>query len=927
MLEQPVHAQAASEVVTRFCTDAKNGLSDLEAANRLKEFGENRLAVVAGTPRWKRLASQFSSLLIGLLIVSAIIAGLLGEWIDAIVILTIVVVNGLLGFLQEDRAERAIEALRKLAAPKAKVRRSGTLLTIRADQLVRGDILELEAGDHVPADARLVTAYGLQVSEASLTGESQLSEKSSTAVLPADSELGDRRNMVYAGTTVVAGKAFAVVVATGMETEIGSIAGMLQQTASEPTPLQRRLTELGRVMVSACLAIVAVIFVLQWWRGGEIVEVFLTSVSLAVAAVPEGLPAVVTITLAIGLSRMANKNAIIRKLPSVETLGCISVICSDKTGTLTSNQMTVTEIHLAGTRFGVSGSGYSNRGAVALEHPLAPEEVSPKAPEGAPDWPNAISAAAIQTRRENSTADMVWLLQVGAMCNNAQWSWNEAAQQPNTQGDPTEVALLVAAAKVPQAAAVLPIQLLHENPFDSDRKMMSQVYRLPNDRILLVAKGAPEVIIKRSCRIREFGVEREMQAADRLQIQRDSAEMANRALRVLALACRPAEDSNEDWLVEDRLTFLGLVGMMDPPRTEAAEAVARCFTAGVRPVMITGDHPATALAVAKMLRIADDTTGSVTGQQLEAMSDQELTANVEQFKVYARVSAQHKLRVINAWKTCGHVVAMTGDGVNDAPAVKAADIGIVMGLTGTDVAKESSDMILTDDNFATIVNAVEEGRGIYENIQKFLHYLLACNTSEVMFMFIGSLTGWPTPLVPIQILWINLVTDGLPAISLAMEPIEKDLMSRPPRDPQEPFLPAGRLLKIAIHGSLMAGVALIAFWLYFSLWQCGVTAARTIAFCTVALTQVFFSMGCRSFSQTMLQVGPLSNPSIVLAMLGSTAIQIGVVSFEWTANLLGATPIGLNDWWIVFGLALLPVTLVELTKIVALGWRSAGGPK
>ncbi len=904
MSEPSAYALPASEVLKQLKSDAASGLSDSEAEERLKRLGANRLAVAAGIPFWKRLLAQFQSLIIGLLIASAVIAGVLGEWIDAVVILVIVIVNGVLGFLQEDRAEKALEALRKMSAPKARVRRNGAIQTIHADHLVCGDILELEAGDHIAADARLITSYGLQISEASLTGESQPVEKSSTVVLPVTAVLGDRSNMVYSGTTVIAGKGHAVVTATAMATEIGSIAGLLQQTASEPTPLQIRLEELGRVMVGACLAIVSVIFVLQWWRGGELIEIFLTSVSLAVAAVPEGLPAVVTITLAIGLSRMAKKNAIIRKLPSVETLGCISVICSDKTGTLTSNQMTVTELCIAGTRFGVSGSGYSKHGRVVLEHT---DGTSVGLSQSSPN---------IQSRLAQADSEMAWLLRVGAMCNNAQWSWDDGKMQAETQGDPTEIALLVAAAKVPQAAAALQVQMVHENPFDSDRKMMSQVYRLPDETVLLVAKGAPEVIARQSTRVRDHGVERPLEPHDLQQIQQSNADMAGRALRVLALACRTTSENKDDWLDEGNLTFLGLVGMIDPPRPEAAAAVKRCFQAGVRPVMITGDHPATALAVAKMLQIADESTLAISGAQLEEITDEELAEKVEFCSVYARVSAQHKLRVVNAWRSKGHVVAMTGDGVNDAPAVKAADIGIVMGITGTDVAKESSDMILTDDNFATIVNAVEEGRGIYENIQKFLHYLLACNTSEVLFMFVGSLTGWPAPLVPIQILWINLVTDGLPALSLAMEPIEKDLMSRPPRNPHEAFLPPKRMWTIAIHGSLMAGIALLAFGLYYSYWNTGIERARTIAFCNIAITQVFFSMGCRSFSKTMPQVGPLSNPSLVLALISSVGIQIAVISMTWSAKLLGAVPLSLADWLLVIGLALIPVTVVEVAKVV-----------
>lgn len=897
------HSISITELVERLETDIHRGLDGQEVAQRLARWGANRLAQRAGVSKLRRLASQFQSLIVGLLLVSAIVAGVLGEWIDSVVIMAIVILNGVLGFLKEQRAEDALAALRKMSSPKALVRRGGKTQSIDASQIVVGDILELDAGVNVAADARLLTSYGLQVMEASLTGESVPSEKSHLDRLPADTLLGDRRNMVFAGTSVTTGRATAIVTATGMATEIGSIADLLQQTDTEQTPLQLRLAEMGRLIVVGCLIIVSIIFLLQWLRGGELIEVFLTSVSLAVAAVPEGLPAIVTIALAIGLSRMAKKNAIIRRLTSVETLGCVSVICTDKTGTLTSNEMTVTELRIPGAYFGVSGSGYTPKGRVVLEHA-----------DSSPNEEHA-AASSIESRLEKAEGDLAWLLRVGALCNNARWSWNESTQRAETIGDPTEIALLVAASKVKQATTALQVELLHENSFDSDRKMMSQIYRLPDEAIVLVAKGAPEVIVSRATRIRQKGCERDLNEDDKRKIAKDNMEMADRALRVLALAYHPIDNKSFDYADESSLTFLGLVGMMDPPRQEVKDAVARCASAGIRPIMITGDHPGTAMAIAGTLGIADHKEALITGLELQAMSDELLQEKIHDFSVFARVSAEHKLRVVNAWRARGHVVAMTGDGLNDAPAVKAANIGIVMGITGTDVAKEASDMILTDDNFATIVNAVEEGRGIYENIQKVFHYLLACNASEVIFMFVSSLIGWPAPLLPIHILWINLVTDGMPALSLATEPLEKQLMLRRPRSPQEAFLKSRRIAAIALQGSLMAFVALVAFGLYPHDATGDLATARTAAFCTIALTQIFFAMGCRSFDKTMPQVGPFSNPGLVWATIGSALFQIAIVSIAWFSGFLNTTPLAAIDWLWIIGLSLLPVTVVECFKL------------
>ncbi|MFO1062252.1 MAG: cation-translocating P-type ATPase [Pirellulales bacterium] len=897
------HAEAIHDFIQRLDTDASIGLKSEEVAKRREKFGRNELAEAAPVPMWRRLVGQFQGLVIWLLIISAVIAGAMGEWVDTIAILTIVVLNGLLGFFQEERAEEALAALRKMSAPQARVRRDGNVQMIDAGELVPGDVIELESGDFVPADARLVKAFGLRTQESSLTGESTTVEKNADAALAEDTPLAERENMLFLGTTVASGKAVAIVSSTGMQTELGGIAGLLQQTETEETPLQRRLGELGRVMVTGCLVITAVIFVVQMLRHGNIVEVFLTSISLAVAAVPEGLPAVVTITLAIGLQRMAKRNALIRRLPSVETLGCVTVICSDKTGTLTRNEMTVRELWLSGHTWEISGEGYSPSGDVQLRlHDGRDRTGFEDAAKSHPEL----------------HADLQWMLQVGSLCNTAKWQWSHEEQRAEKFGDPTEIALHVAAHKADARPSSSEHEVLHEMPFDSDRKMMSQVNQFPGGERRMLAKGAPEVIWRRCDQIRDAGRDRPITDEDRRAIQAANDHMAAASLRVLGLAYRDAGQDAGDWKSEQGLVFLGLIGMIDPPRSEVAAAVERCRSAGIRPVMITGDHPQTAKAIAESLTIASEGAKAVTGGELDRMDDAQLERDIEQVSVYARVTAEHKLRIVKAWRKRGQVVAMTGDGVNDAPAVKTADIGIVMGITGTDVTKEAADMVLTDDNFASIINAVEEGRGIYENIQKFLYFLLACNVSEVLFMFTASVIGVPSPLLPVQILWINLVTDGLPAIALAMEPLEKHLMKRKPRPVNEPVLPRARLWNIALHGSIMAAVGLLAFFLIRTDDEEGLMRARTAAFTTMTLTQIFFSIGCRSFSKTMPQIGPFTNPTLVAAMAGSMLLQILVVSIPFTASILEVSPLGWSDWLTLILLSLVPVSIVEIVKLVVL---------
>jgi P-type Ca2+ transporter type 2C len=746
---------SALQLVQTLESDVREGLSSGSASERLKRDGRNVLQSAPPMPWWVRFIAQFESMMVGLLVGAAILSGFLGDWVDTWAILAIVLLNAAIGFFQEERAHQAILALRSLSAPQAKVTRDGRWVTIPAHDVVVGDILHLEAGDRVPADARLLEAFQLQTLEASLTGESTPVDKDAMAEWEPDAPVADRSNAVFLGTAVTAGKALAVVTGTGMKTEIGRIARLLEQVPTEETPLQKRLSQLGQILVMICLVMVSIIFAIQWLRGGKLSEVFLTSISLAVAAVPEGLPAVVTVTLAIGLRRMAKRNALIRKLPSVETLGCVTVICSDKTGTLTRNEMTVKRLWIHDSEWYVDGEGYAPEGEIS------PNEHRDAEPTALPDT-------------------LLQMLRCADRCNDSQWRFDREHGTIESVGDPTEIALKVVAAKGgidQQAAALEPV--MHENPFDSERKRMSRVIRDRDHRLILLVKGAPESVLSASDRIQIDGDVHQLEDSHRQRIGLRNAEMASQAMRVLAFAYREVEEDHAAWHREEQLIFLGLIGMIDPPRHAVVESVARCRQAGIRPVMITGDHPQTALAIAKEVGIAEEHGSVLLGASIEDMDATELAARVQECSVVARVSPQDKLRVVQAWKRNGHVVAMTGDGVNDAPALKAADIGIAMGITGTDVAKEASDMILTDDNFVSIVNAVEEGRGIYENIQKTLHFLLACNTSEVLFMFVASLIGWPSPLLAIQILWINLITDGLPAIALASEPLGGGPLSLP----------------------------------------------------------------------------------------------------------------------------------------------------
>ena len=919
------YALRGDDVTRELAANLTRGLSTDVVIRRREQHGWNMLAEAPPASLWKKLLGQFKELVIWILIVAAIISGAMGEWADTAAILAIVLVNGIIGFLQEEKAGRALAALQKMSSPMAKVIRDGVLHSLPARELVPGDSIELEAGDNVPADARLLTAFSVRVQEASLTGESVPVDKDADCVLNENAPLGDRRNMVYMGTVTAAGKASAVIVATGMNTELGHIAGLLQRSEPEPTPLQRRLAELGKVLVAVCLVIVVVIFALQVARGGQFLETLLISVSLAVAAVPEGLPAVVTLTLALGLQRMVKRNALVRKLPSVETLGSVTVICSDKTGTLTRNEMTVREIVTGDERFQVTGGGYAPHGQFLKCREAAS---NPKRERGRAlhETTNSEGLGALaladasgyldEPINPRDEPDLMQALITAARCNNATVSpRGDEADSWQVIGDPTEGALVVAALKAGIEARDREQQVLFEIPFDSERKTMSVVLRGSDGARVMYSKGAPEVILAKCIAERRGGKVEPLTEDRRSQLMRTNSEMAARALRVLALAYRDHSATQGTAYEETDLIFAGLVGMIDPPREEAKEAVRRCRAAGIRPVMITGDHPETALAIARELHIAGDADLVVTGQDLNALSDEQLKVQVEQIAVYARVSAEHKLRVVKAWKQRGQIVAMTGDGVNDAPAVKAADIGIAMGVAGTDVTKEASDMVLTDDNFASIVNAVEEGRGIFDNIQKFVHYLLSCNAGEVMLMFFAALIGWPVPLAAIQILWINLVTDGLPALALGMEPPERDIMTRPPRPPLEAVITQKRGLLILFHGTLIATVAGLGFWLIYQGDEAHLARARSVAFCVCSFSQLFFAIGCRSQRFTMPELGLFSNLPLFGAIVISGLLQLSAVTLPFAQPVFEVATHLSSEWLLIGVLSLTPVTIIEVVKL------------
>ncbi len=870
-----------------------DGLLEHEAARRLSTVGPNELPEAPPPSPLKILLAQFSSLIVWVLIGAALVSGLLQEWIDAAAIVAIVVLNAILGFVQEFRAERSLAALRKLSVATARVIREGVARSVPARELVPGDLIQVEAGDRIPADSRLIYATSLQTQEASLTGESTPVSKSAEAISQTEVPLGDRRNMLFMSTIAVSGKGRALVTATGSQTELGKIAAMIHREAQaeqEETPLQRRLEQLGHTLLWLSLVIVAAVFLLGMLRGVPLIMMFLTSVSLAVAAIPEGLPAVVTITLALGVTRMVQRHALIRRLPAVETLGSTTVICSDKTGTLTKNEMTVTRLYLGGEVLTVSGEGYAPVGEIRLNG--GPTSVNP--------YPGLTA-----------------LLRAGVLCNGAELRLEALAWQ--VVGDPTEGALLVVAAKTGLSKA----DLDHDNPglgevpFDSDRKKMTMVRRSASGPVAYV-KGAPDVLL-RDCTawMTRDGQITALTEEIRQRILSTNQQFASQALRVLGVAMRPLNippDAYTATTLEHDLTFLGLVGMKDPIRQEAKAAVQTCRTAGIQTVMITGDHKDTAVAIAHDLGIFETGAQAISVTELDQLSDDELERRVAGTAVYARVSAEHKLRVVKAWKRRGAVVAMTGDGVNDAPALKAADIGVAMGITGTDVTKEASDMVITDDNFASIAAAVEEGRAVFDNIRKAVFYLLSCNISEILLMLLATLLALPLPLLPVQILWVNLVTDGLPALALAVDPKDPDLMRRPPRPPAEQFLMKERLLMLFAQGSFLALITLGAFVYCLYGMDLSLDRARTLTFTILVMAQLFHAFNNRSDRRSLFEIGLLTNKPLLGAVALSAALQAVIVLTPPLHQIFDVVPFDTEHWLLALGIGILPLVAMEIWK-------------
>jgi P-type Ca2+ transporter type 2C len=889
--QQEWHALPPDSIAAELAADPVRGLSAAEVQRRLAIYGSNELAQAAATSAFTVFARQFTSLVIWILILAALVSAVMGERVDAIAILAIVLLNAAIGFMQEYRAEKAMVELRRMTAPTGRVLRDGSAATVPASVLVPGDLLLVEAGDLVAADARLLEESGLETNEAALTGESVPVAKSS-GVCARETLLPERSNMLFLGTAVTRGSGRALVVTTGMRSEFGKIARLLETASSEQTPLQRQLDRVGQRLLWVCLGIVALVFILGWMRAVPIFEMFLGAISLAVAAIPEGLPAIVTVALALGVSRMARKNALIRRLHAVETLGCAQVICTDKTGTLTLGEMTARKVVTADQVFDVTGEGYSTAGAIFAD--------------GA-----SLSAA------DPALDD---LLRAAVACNDARLA--SQAGRPVAVGDPTEGALLVLAAKAGITRDRVEAQMRRVGAiaFTSERKRMTVVVKL-NGRLMTYTKGAPEVVLARCSRIRTRDGVRPLGPEDRARMTEAIAMMASGALRVIACAQRSFEPSAGsdaaivDEEIERDLEFLGLVGVQDPPRAEAREAVHKCALAGIRTVMITGDHPETAAAIARDLGILRPAEATLNGAELEGMSDEQLRERVRTISVYARVTAEHKLRIVRAWKSHGAVVAMTGDGVNDAPALKEAAIGVAMGITGTEVTKEAADIVIADDNFATIVAAVEEGRGLYDNVVKTLLYLMGGNFGELTVMLVAAVVGWPLPLLPIQLLWINLISDGLPALALATDPIDPDVLLRPPRPARAEIIDWSFTKWAVLVGCLSAGVTLSAFG-YANYHGMDLARARNAAFFVLVVEELMRAFGARSADKPLWRVGVLTNLRLLFVVLASLALQLVISATPLMEEIFQTRRITFAECTIGILLGLIPLSTLEVIKVL-----------
>lgn len=860
------------------------GLSSKKATKLLFEYGENKLESGKKISALKIFAGQFKDLMIMILLASTVISVLMGEISEAIAIIVIVLLNAILGFVQEFRTERTLEALKNMAAPSANVVRDGRISAVPASQIVPGDVMLLRAGDKVPADARLLEVVALQCDEAMLSGESVPVEKSVSTDSIVAPEPG-RADCVYMGTIVTKGRGKAEVTATGMRTEMGKIAGMLHEIEDEPTPLQKRLAQLGKYIAVGCLAICAIVSITGILRGEDLFSMLITGISLAVAAVPEGLPAIVTIALALAVNRILKRNALVRRLHSVETLGCANVICTDKTGTLTENRMTVRKIFTIDHQVDVSGNGHEQAGEFTVGGRRASIAISPtlrRLFDIAAGCSNSqITAPAGMVRGRDRTK------------NTAPGSWQ-------VRGEPTEIALLVMAAKAGVSPDAGEYERLSEIPFDSDRKRMTVLVRDKNSRTISFSKGAPDMLLDQ-CKyiLTDSGVQL-MTPAHRRQISDANRDMARQALRVLGFACKDAPASAQD--AERDMVFVGLAGMIDPPRKEAYEAVAKCRQARIRTVMITGDHRDTAVAIAKDLGILRGGDMVMTGREIDEMDDEQFTQAAPKVAVFARVNPGHKLKIVRALKARGDIVAMTGDGVNDAPAIKEADIGVSMGEGGTDVTKQAASIILLDDNFATLVAAIEEGRVVYSNIRKFIRYLISCNIGEVVTMFVGILMGMPVVLLPIQILLVNLATDGLPAMALSLEPAEPGIMSQKPRPAGESVFSGGLLTTIIFRGIIIGFTTLAIFTSFMSKWH-DIDLARTGALMTLVMTQLFHVFECKSETRSIFQISPFQNKALLPAVAVSVVLILFAIYHPFMQGVLSTVALTAQQLLQVVGYA------------------------
>jgi Ca2+-transporting ATPase len=921
--EQPKvtwHSLTTDEVIEKLESHEEHGLTDKIAEQRLNEIGPNQLAEKPHASFISLVLAQLKGFVVILLIVASVISAILGEWVDAAAIMTIVVLNAIMGVVQESRAEEALAALKKMAAPDAQVLRNGRRVVVPASGLVPGDIVFLEAGNFVPADLRLIESMNLRVDESALTGESVPVQKNAALIVSADSSLGDRKNTAFMGTVISYGRGKGVVISTGMHTQLGMIATMLQAVEEEETPLQKRLDQLGKTLGWACLAVCAIVFVTGLLEGGHALTLFMIAVSLAIAAVPEGLPAIVTISLALGMREMIHRHALIRRLSSVETLGSATVICSDKTGTLTQNEMTVRRIWVDGQFVAVSGQGYSPKGDFFVEGKTVDLD----------DYP------AVRTA--------LW---VGALNNDAlleKVETDNGSLNFNMIGDPTEGSLLVAAHKAGALTASLNLAYPRTNevPFDSERKRMVTIHLIedpqkgdispfvddsPKKSSVIAVKGAPDLVLNLCTHYKPLddGKRLPLDQAARERILAANDAMTKDALRVLGVAYHVVkvlpQDASAAELEKD-LTFVGLIGMIDPARTEAKPALLTAARAGIRTIMITGDFPNTARAIAETIGLLRPNHKVMTGAQLDAIDDATLKTEVEQTDVFARVSPEHKMRIVDALKANGEIVAMTGDGVNDAPAIKRADIGISMGITGTDVAKETADMVLTDDNYVSIVSAVEQGRIIYSNIRKFVYYLISCNLAEILIIFLPTALGkllMPNlspdqyaPLTAVQLLWLNLVTDGAPALALGTEKGDPDIMDQKPRPPKEPIINNEMKIGVVMQTIAITSVTLLAFWIGL---HHDVRYAETMAFATLSISELLRAYTSRSEHYPLFKIGVFSNKWMNLAVGASLALVLAVIYIPVLNPIFQTEPLTGAEWELVLPLLLIPSIVAELTKV------------